>query len=448
MRLSTRKMLDRSFSGLGFFSIGLMALALVVLLAPICVGGVKAIVFRGTIEHRRFLLEKMGRGDRVAVEAGIEKAQETRLPVYARIEEFEKEMEGKPRSERRKYRKELGELKEALRELLGPMPGETRPVLPRDQYGQTRWDRASAKLRDLLYVESYDYSNSDAMGVEVFTPRSETFAGTALEPLFPYVETHLAEMLRPRLTFYWGFFTDRPIDANMFGGIWPALLGTIYLTLGAMLIAAPLGVIAAVYFVEYAGDNPLVSALRSCVSTLAGVPSIVFGLFGLAFLINTIHVSEGKSVLAGSLTLALLVLPTVIRSAEEAIRAVPNTYREAAMGLGASKWRTVTTVVLPAALSGILTGTIISTGRAAGETAPIIFTAAVSVGKPLRIWEVFTQGTPALPWSIYNLCTEHEAVDEIRHVQYGMVLTLVLAVLSLNLCAVIVRARISRRQAG
>jgi phosphate transport system permease protein len=178
------------------------------------------------------------------------------------------------------------------------------------------------------------------------------------------------------------------------------------------------------------------------------VPSIVFGLFGLAFFINTMRVSPSKSVLAGSLTLALLVLPTVIRASEEAIKAVPRAYKEGAMSLGAGKWRTVFTVILPAALPGILTSIIISLGRAAGETAPIIFTAAVSVGRPLAVWQTLSQPTPALPWNIYNLATEHEAVDEIRHVQYGMVVTLVVLVLLLNLTAIILRARISRKLRG
>ena len=188
--------------------------------------------------------------------------------------------------------------------------------------------------------------------------------------------------------------------------------------------------------------------LRTCISTLAGVPSIVFGLFGLALFINTLKVSDSKSVLAGALTLALMILPTIIRASEEAIRAVPATYKEAALSLGAGRWHAVRTIILPAALPGILTGTVISMGRAAGETAPIIFTAAVSVGKPLALWQVFTQPTPALSWNIYNLATEHEAVDEIRHVQYGLVLILVSLVLILNLAAIFLRARISKRLRG
>ena len=215
--------------------------------------------------------------------------------------------------------------------------------------------------------------------------------------------------------------------------------------MGSMLLAVPMGVISAIYLVEYAREGFLLRVLRTFINTLAGVPSIVFGLFGLAFFIGTMHVSQSKSVLAGSMTLALLILPMVIRASEEAIRAVPHAFKEAALSLGASRWRAVLTVILPAALPGILTGIVISMGRAAGETAPIIFTAAVSVGKPLALWQTVSQPTPALPWNIYNLCTEHEAVDEIRHVQYGMVLTLVMLVLLLNVAAIVMRARVSRK---
>ena len=266
---------------------------------------------------------------------------------------------------------------------------------------------------------------------------------------FERLPADLEAMLRPRWTFYWGFLFDGSRDAHFFGGIWAELLGTIYLTVGAVLFAVPMGVVSAIYLVEYAReDSRLVRLLRTCISTLAGVPSIVFGLFGLAFFINTLHVSPSKSVLAGSLTLAALILPLVIRSAEEALRAVPHTYKEASLSLGAGQWRTVATVILPAALPGILTGVVISMGRAAGETAPIIFTAAVSVGQPLAVWEAFTRPTPALPWNIYNLCSEHQAVDEIRHVQYGMVLTLVALVLMLNSAAIFLRARISGKLRG
>lgn len=143
-----------------------------------------------------------------------------------------------------------------------------------------------------------------------------------------------------------------------------------------------------------------------------------------------------------------MILPTIIRAAEEAILSVPKTYKEASLGLGSTKWRTIVTVILPAALPGIITGGIISLGRAAGETAPIIFTAAVSVGATIGLADVFTSPTPALSWNIYNLASEHEAASEIRHVQYGMVLALISIVLLLNLSAILLRARISKKLKG
>jgi phosphate transport system permease protein len=342
----------------------------------------------------------------------------------------------------------LAEMKKPLRYLLGPLPGDRSTELLRSLYGQTRWDRCLHYQDQFLYRYVWDYSDPERGGVEVKTPRIEQFRGTELEPAFAYVRDNLEAMTRPRLTFYWQFLTTDSRDAHFFGGIWPEVLGTFYLTLGAMLFAIPIGVIAAIYLCEYARPTKTVSLLRSCISTLAGVPSIVFGLFGLAFFLNTVGVSDSKSVLAGSLTLALMILPTVIRASEEAILAVPFTYKEAALGLGAGRWRTVITVILPAALPGILTGTVISMGRAAGETAPIIFTAAVSMGLALSPLETLNSPTPALPWNIYNLCTEHEAVDQIRHVQFGMVFTLVSLVLLFNLVAIGLRARISKKLRG
>lgn len=449
MRLSTRKVLDRSFSGLGITSIVLLGLALVVLLYPIISRGLGAFVFRGTIEFRKVMLEKFEHGDAEALATEVATVEAAQRPVFEMIEAFEtQELKAMPFIKRREYRGALEELKDHLRELFGPLPGESRPVMTRDQYGQTRWDRAQEKLKLVLQIRRYDHSDTTTMGTEYYVSRAEDFKGTSLEKLFPYIEEHLEAMLAPRLTFYWRFLTDESRDAHFFGGIWAELLGTIYLTVGAMLFAVPMGVIAAIYLVEYAGDTWYINILRTCISTLAGVPSIVFGLFGLAFFINAVGVSDSKSVLAGAMTLALLVLPIIIRASEEAIRAVPRAYKEAALSLGASKWRTVVTVILPASLPGILTGIVISMGRAAGETAPIIFTAAVSVGRALTPLETLDQASLALPWNIYNLCTEHEAVDEIRHVQFGMVFVLVAVVLLLNATALILRARISKKLRG
>jgi len=446
MTLFTRRLLDRTFTGFGLFSIALMAVFLLLVLGPIFVRGFGAYVFRGTVEHRRFLMERFDRGEPAQVAAETASAAQARKPVFEMMAQFEQEMNSLPDSRRKELRDDFRDLKKVIGELLGPAPGQPVPLMPRNAYGQTRWDRAQVKLDRVLYKQTWDYSHG--AGKLIRTPREQLYAGTSLASLFPFLSENLEQMLLPRLTFYGGFLTDHSVDAHFFGGIGPEALGTIYLTLGAMLLAVPFGIIAAIYFQEYAREGRVVFFLRSCVSTLAGVPSIVFGLFGLAFFINTLHVSHGKSVLAGALTLALLILPTVIRASEEAIRSVPRTFKEAAMALGAGRWRTILTVILPAALPGILTGTVISMGRAAGETAPIIFTAAVSFGAAPRLMEVFSHDTPALPWNIFNLATEHEAVDEIRHVQYGMVATLVMIVLLLNLTAIVLRARVTKRLKG
>lgn len=448
MRLETRQLLDKCFSGIGMFSIFLMGTALVAILAPMLFKGLDAFVFKGTVEYRRLMMEQFDRGNAAVLNAEIRGSNEARKPVYEMILAFEKELESAEPARRRKYLKPFKTFRKDLETLLGPEPGVSRPILVREQFGQTRWDRSMAKLDIVMNSETWDYSDPTKKGIKIKKPRAEDFTGTALEPAFPYISANIEKMLLPKRTFYWQFLTDVPVDAHMFGGIWPELLGTLYLTIGAMIFAIPMGIIAAIYLTEYAVETRLINLLRTCISTLAGVPSIVFGLFGLAFFINTIKVSPSKSVLAGSMTLALMILPTIIRSAEEAIKAVPRTYKEAALSLGASRWHTVLTVILPAALPGILTGIVISMGRAAGETAPIIFTAVASVGKPLHLSEVFTEQTPALSWNIYNIATEHVAVDEIRHVQFGMVFVLVGIVLLLNMTAIFLRARISHKLKG
>ena len=438
-------MFNTSFTTVGVLAIVLMAVSLVVLLYPIFIKGIGAFVFTETVENRELMLQRFGRGDRERVMADVREAEIARKPVYDIMESFERELSESGSEFRREYATEYREVKELIGELLGPSPGGREAALIRERYGEVRMGRAMVTLDQILNVETYDYSDPSSMGKKVLKPRAEIFRGTSLEPLFSVIKNDADKMLKPELTFYWRFLLDKSQDAHFFGGIWPEVLGTLYLSIGAMLFAIPFGVVAAIYLSEYAGEGRVTRLIRVSISSLAGVPSIVFGLFGLAFFINTIEISNSKSVLAGSMTLALLVLPIIIRASEEAIKSVPRGYREAAMRLGGGKWHTIVKVVLPAALPGILTSIIVSLGRAAGETAPIIFTAAVSVGKPLAVWQTVSQPTPALPWSIYNLATEHEAVNEIRHVQYGMVLTLVVLVLILNLTAIIVRKRISKK---
>ncbi|NTU68289.1 MAG: phosphate ABC transporter permease PstA [Chlorobiaceae bacterium] len=448
MNLGTRKLLDQSFTALGIGSIVIMGMMLLVVLVPILTNGISANVFKGTIEHRRMQYNEFHRGDRDALQREISEAAATRKTAYDMMSTFEAELNQMDEVKQAEYRDKYNQVKDAVKSLLGPKPGDELPELTRFRYGQTRWEKAQERLREVLYEKKWDYSNPDIAAKEYLVSRAESFQGTSLVKLFPYVETNIDRMLLPKWTIYWGFIFDSSIDSHIFGGIWPEIQGTMFLAIGAMLFAFPLGVIAAIYFTEYAREGFFNSLLRSANSTLAGVPSIVFGLFGLAFFINTLKVSESKSVIAGSLTLAIMILPTIIRSAEEAILAVPKTYREASLGLGSTKWNTIVTVILPAALPGILTGGVISLGRAAGETAPIIFTAAVSVGSAIGLADVFNSPTPALSWNIYNLASEHEAASEIRHVQYGMVLALVTIVLLLNLTAIILRARISKKLKG
>lgn len=337
--------------------------------------------------------------------------------------------------------------KEGIVKLLGQPDIKSKDAvnLLRQKYGQTRMDMARSALEDSVLTISVKAKDSGGAEYIKRVKTAEFFKGTKVGEMAEYIEENFDAMLQPHMTAYWGFFFDEPFDSNIFGGIWPMILGTFYLTLGSMIIAAPLGIAASIYFSEYSKGGKSVELLRICVGTLAGVPSIVFGLFGLAFLINTVKISEGKSVLAGCITLALLILPTIIRSCEESLKAVPNSYREAALSLGANKWRAIRTVILPAALPSMLTGIIISMGRAAGETAPIIFTAATSTGAALAISEIFTQPTPALPWNIYNICSEHEMAERVSHVQYGMVLTLIGIVLLLNAIAIVIRARLQNR---
>ncbi len=340
--------------------------------------------------------------------------------------------------------------KEGVWELLGPMTQADKEAakMMRRKFGQTRMDVARKVLGESVLRIRVNSTDSSGRQTSESVLVAERFKGTPLAEMAKCAEENFTAMMQPRNTFYWGFLFDSPYDSNIFGGIFPMILGTFYLTVGAMIFAAPLGIVAAIYFSEYAKNGRVINFLRMCVGTLAGVPSIVFGLFGLAFLINTVKVSESKSVLAGSITLALLILPTIIRSCEEALKTVPNSYREAALGLGAGKWRAICTVILPAALPGMLTGIIISMGRAAGETAPIIFTAATSTGAAIALADVFTEATPALPWNIYNICSEHEMADKIEHVQYGMVLTLIAIVLLLNSVAIVLRDRLQKKLRG
>ncbi len=239
----------------------------------------------------------------------------------------------------------------------------------------------------------------------------------------------------------WTFLTEPPMDSMTKGGILPCIVGTLCLSVGAIVVALPIGVASAIYLNEYARPGRIVRIIRLGINNLAGVPSVVFGLFGLALFV--VYLDMGVSILAGSLTLGAMTLPVIIGSTEEALRAVPDTYREASLGLGATKWQTIRRVVLPAALPGILTGTILGLSRAAGETAPIMFTAAVffTPSLPTSIFDEIM----ALPYHIYVLATAGTEIEATRPLQYGTALVLIVLVLGLNLIAIIYRSRLRKK---
>ena len=240
----------------------------------------------------------------------------------------------------------------------------------------------------------------------------------------------------------WDFLTLPPVDSMTKGGIMPAILGTLYLTVGAILIALPLGVVSAIYLTEYAKQGPAMRVIRIGVNCLAGVPSIVFGLFGLGLFV--VFLQFGSCILSGALTLGILILPTIIGASEEALKSVPQTFREASLALGVSKWQTIYRIVLPNALPGILTGSILGIGRAAGETAPIMFTAAAFYTAKLPS-SIFDE-VMALPFHIYVLATAGTHIEATRPIQYGTVLVLVGLVLGVDLIAIVIRSAIRKRK--
>ncbi|MBI3235343.1 MAG: phosphate ABC transporter permease PstA [Bacteroidetes bacterium] len=229
----------------------------------------------------------------------------------------------------------------------------------------------------------------------------------------------------------WEFLTTMPADGMTKGGILPAIVGTLCLILGSMIFAFPVGVMSAIYMNEYVKDGGFKRFVKLMTNNLAGIPSIVFGLFGMSLFVNTL--GFGDSILAGSLTLGLLALPVVIRTTEESLKAIEKTYREGSYALGATKLQTIHRVVLPMALPNILTGLILSIGRVSGETAPVLFTVAAYF-LPKLPKSIYDQAM-VLPYHLYVLCTSGTNIEESRPMAYGTALVLVLIVLILNLLA-------------
>lgn len=231
------------------------------------------------------------------------------------------------------------------------------------------------------------------------------------------------------------FLTGFPRDGMRQGGILPAIIGTIYLTVGTAIFSVPLGIAAAIYLSEYASDTPLTRTIRIAIINLAGIPSVVYGLFGLGLFV--IFLNFGTSILAASLTLSIMTLPVIISTAEEALRSVPQAFRTVSISLGATRWQTIRRIVLKEALPGILTGVILGLERAAGETAPILFTGAAFF-LPRLPQSPFDQ-TMALPYHLFVISTQ---VPEMPiQIQYGTALVLLVFVLTMNLIATVIRSR-------
>jgi phosphate transport system permease protein len=229
----------------------------------------------------------------------------------------------------------------------------------------------------------------------------------------------------------WEFISEMPKDGMTKGGIYPALIGTLILVFGSILFAFPIGIMAAIYMSEYVKDGWYKKVIKQMTNNLAGVPSIVFGLFGMALFVNKLEF--GDSIIAGSLTLGLLVLPVVIRTTEEALKAVDDSFRQASYGLGATKWQTISKVVLPIAFPNIITGLILSIGRVSGETAPILFTVAAYFLPKLP--SSLSDQVMALPYHLYVISTSGTNIEESRKMAYGTALILILIVLISNLLA-------------
>ncbi len=229
----------------------------------------------------------------------------------------------------------------------------------------------------------------------------------------------------------WDFITTPPTDGMKGGGIWPAIVGTFYLMIGSAIIAFPLGIMSGIYMHEYASSGRLVSFIRMMTNNLAGIPSIVFGLFGMSLFVN--FFGWGDSIIAGSFTLGLLALPLVIRTTEEALKAIPNSYREGSRALGATKLQTIWHVILPMAMPNIITGLILALGRISGETAPILFTCAAYF-LPQLPHSVFDQ-CMALPYHLYVLATSGTDMDKQVPIAYGTALVLIIIILFVNLLA-------------
>lgn len=257
----------------------------------------------------------------------------------------------------------------------------------------------------------------------------------ALLTIIPIIGTVIYIVLQGMPAMSWEFISDFPREGMRQGGILPAIIGTFYLTLGTAVFSVPLGIAAAIYLSEYAPENRVTRLIRLAIINLAGIPSVVYGLFGLGLFV--LFLNFGTSMLSASLTLSIMTLPVIISTSEEALRAVPQSFRTVSISLGGTRWQTIRRTVLPEALPGIITGVILGLERAAGETAPILFTGAAFFLP--RLPQSPFDATMALPYHLFVISTQ---VPEMPfQIQYGTALVLLVFVLGMNLLATFIRSR-------
>ncbi len=262
----------------------------------------------------------------------------------------------------------------------------------------------------------------------------------ALVTVLPIVGTVMYILIQGAPAISLEFLAGFPRDGMREGGILPAIIGTLYLALGTSIFSVPLGIAAAIYLSEYASDTPLTRMIRIAIINLAGIPSVVYGLFGLGLFV--LFLNFGTSILAASLTLSIMTLPVIISTAEESLRAVPQSFRTVSISLGATRWQTIRRIVLKEALPGILTGVILGLNRAVGETAPILFTGAAFFLP--RLPNSPFDATMALPYHLFVISTQ---VPEMPiKIQYGTALVLLAFVLTMNLIATVIRSRARARR--
>ena len=263
---------------------------------------------------------------------------------------------------------------------------------------------------------------------------------TTLLVVLPILFVIFAIVIRGLAAVNWAFLSEMPRDGMKAGGIFPAIIGTILLTFGSAIAAIPVGLGGAIYLSEYARDNWLTRSIRLAIINLAGIPSVVYGLFGLGLFV--LFLNFGISILAASMTLAIMTLPIIISAAEESLRSVPTEFRTVNASLGGSRWQGIRQIVLPQALPGIITGIILGLLRAAGETAPILFTGAAFFLP--RLPASLLDPTMALPYHLYVISTQVPGMPQ--DIQYGTALVLLVLVLSLNLIATVIRSYFRQRR--